>query len=261
MEMQNHDFWEFILTAFSACFTFFLGHNFWLVGKNETDEIKIELVTSDKFPESDSALKRERIADFRVFGADNSAEIKDYQTAENTLFARVEKDERFVVAAIELYPHPIVLEAAKFGGYIAGEEAENFVAPHFIKGETLAPQRESYAKYAKVLLKNEAFNKVVGQKLEIVFDKNPSEIEAGEKLKLKVLFDGKPLENLRISSGAENTNSGKYFAQVRTDANGFAEIEIAERGLCFVRTHFIRQHSDAQNFEWESFWTSVTFRV
>lgn len=259
MEIQNHGFWELILTAFSVSFTFLLGHNFWLTAKDEADEIKIELITSDKFPESDSAVKRERIADFRVFGEKEARQIEDYQTSENLLFARIKKSELANFAAIELYPHPIVLEAEKFGGYIGSEEAEKFVAPQFIKGETLAPQRESYAKFAKVLINNDSFQEIAGHKLEIVLQNNPSEIETGEKLKLKVIFDGEPVENLRVSSGAENIGGGKYLAHARTDKNGFAEIEIAKNHLCFIRTHLIRQHQDSESFDWESFWASLTF--
>ena len=262
MEIQNQGLWEIIFLAFSTFFTFLFGHNFWLAARDEDGNVKIEFITSDKFPEPDALMKRERIADFRVFAERGVNTIKDYETTEKTLYIRVGKNEKPRFAAVALFPHPIILDADKFGGYVTSEEAENFVAPNFVKGETLTPQRESYSKYAKALVRNDAFAETVGQKLEIVLRQNPSVLKTGEKLKLRILFDGKPIANLRVSSGSEKSNNEKYLAHARTDADGRAEIEIARAGeLCFVRTHYIRPHSEAENYEWESFWASMTFRV
>lgn len=259
IEIEVANLSEIIFLCTSALII--LGHNLWLVAKDEADEIKIEVVTSDKFPESDSAVKPERIADFRVFTENDSIEITDYKTEKNSLVARLKKEEKANLVALELFPHPIVLETEKFAGYIKSEDAQNFVAPQFVEGETTKAQRELYAKFAKVLIDDNSFDKIIGQKFEIVLQSNPANIKTGEKLKVKVLFDGKPIENLRVCVGAENLNGGKYFAHSRTDENGLAELEISGAGRWFARTHFIRPHSDAANFDWESFWASVTFRI
>ena len=259
MELENHTFFEILIYTISACFTLLFGHNLWIVAKDEQDEIKVEIVTSDKFPESDSAVKRERIKDFRAFSGNDSVEIAEFQMSENSVTANI-KNKKTELAALELFPHPIVLEAEKFAGYIKSEDAESFAASRFIKGETTEPQRESYAKFAKVLIDNDYFDRIVGHKFEIVLQENPSKITKDE-LSVKVLFDGKPIENLRVSSGAENLNGGKYAAHSLTDKNGAAKIAISAKGLWFVRTHFIRLHSDKTNFDWESFWASFTFQV
>ena len=258
IEIDIKNFSEIIITGVSMLVI--LGHNLWLVAKDESSEIKIEVITSDKFPESDSAVKPERIKDFRLFAGNDSFEIKDFQTAENSLVADL-KNKKAELAALELYPHPIVLEAEKFAGYVKSEDAETFVSPDFIKGETTKPQRESYAKFAKVLIDNESFGRIAGHRLEIILQENPSDIKSGEKLPVKVLFDGKPLKNLRVSSGAENLGGGKYAAHSLTDENGLAKISISGAGLWFVRTHFIRPHFGKNEFDWESFWASVTFRI
>jgi len=89
----------------------------------------------------------------------------------------------------------------------------------------------------------------------------PLTLQMSEKLPVKVLFEGKPAANLRVSTGGEKLNNGKYLAHTRTDENGLAAVEISGAGLWFVRTHFIRPHADANNFDWESFWASLTFRI
>lgn len=259
MELQHQTFFELIFYTLSACFTLIFGHNLWIVAKDENDEIKVEVITSDKFPESDSAVKPERIKDFRLISGNDSIEITDFQTTENSLVTKI-KNKKAELAALELFPHPIVLEAAKFAGYIKSEDAESFVAPNFVKDETTEPQRESYAKFAKVLIDNKSFDRIVGHKLEITLQENPAEITEDELL-VKILFDGEPIENLRVSSGAENLNGEKYAAHSLTDENGLAKIAISGKGLWFIRTHFIRPHSEKNDFDWESFWASITFQI
>ena len=245
--MEN---FELIITVFPLLLMIFFGHNLWLVA----EESKIEAVTSDVFPVSDSAIKAERIADFRALTEIGEIALTDYKITEESLF--VKPDEKIKLAWLELYPHPIVLEAEKFAGYIKSEAAESLTGADFDR-----PQRESYAKYAKVLVDNALFEKTVGQKFEIILQTNPANIETGGKLKVRVLFDGKPLENLRVSVGAAHLHGGKYAAHSRTDADGSAELEVSGKGLWFVRTHFIRPHSDQNRFDWESFWASVTFYI
>lgn len=262
MDIQNQSLFEIISLTLSAVFMLFFGHNLWLVSKDEESEMKIEAITSDTFPESDSAVKTERIASFRVYDEDYSADITNFEIEGNVLEGKIKRTRKAAVAALELYPHPISLEAEKFAGYIKSEDAGEFVAPHFVSGETTSAQRESYAKFAKVLMTNEAenfeiFTQKVGHRFEIV----PVEVPNGKKLRVQVLFDGKQVENLRVSAGAANINGGKYLFHTRTDEQGYAEIEFTENDLCYVRAHMIRPHSDAENYEWESFWASLTFRV
>ena len=39
------------------------------------------------------------------------------------------------------------------------------------------------------------------------------------------------------------------------------KLQFPGEGFRFIRTHFIRLHSDKNEFDWESFWASITFRV
>jgi len=265
IEFHPSNFSEIIFVSVSALVI--LGHNLWLVAKDEKDTIIVEVNTSDNFPLSDSAVKPERVANFRLVWANESISVTNYEVKENSLIASLAPNENACLAALELRPHPITLESEKFAGYIKSEDAEKFVAPQFVSGKTTAPQRESYTKYAKVLLdapgekQSNDFSFAAGQRFEIVPQINPSMLQTGEKLPVKVLFEGKPIGGLRVSSGCENLNNGKYAAHTRTDDNGLATVEISGKGLWFVRTHFIRPHADAVNFDWESFWASLTFQI
>jgi len=265
IEFHPSNFPEIIFAGISTLVI--LGHNLWLVAKDEKDKIIVEVNTSDNFPLSDSAVKPERVADFRLVSANESIPVTNYEVKENSLIASVKPNKNACLAALELRPHPITLESEKFAGYIKSEDAERFVAPQFVSGKTTAPQRESYTKYAKVLLdapgekQSNDFSFAAGHRLEIIPQANPSTVQTGEKLAVKILFEGNSISGLRVSSGCKNLNDGKYAAHTRTDDDGFATVEISGKGLWFVRTHFIRPHTDANSFDWESFWASLTFRI
>lgn len=265
IEFHPSNFSEIIFAGVSALVI--LGHNLWLVAKDEKDLIIVEVNTSDNFPHSDSAVKPERVADFRLVSANGSIPITDYEVRGNSLVASIAPNKSACFAALELHSHPITLEAEKFAGYIKSEDAERFVAPQFISGETTEPQRESYTKFAKVLLivpgekQSNDFSFAAGHQLEIIQQSNPSALQGSEKLPVKVLFEGKPAANLRVSTGSEKLNNDKYLTHTLTDENGSAAVEISGAGLWFVRAHFIRPHADADNFDWESFWASITFRI
>lgn len=266
VEIYAPNFSEIIFA--SAFALVILGHNLWLIGKNESKNVMVQANTGDNFPESDSAIKSERISNFQLISPDGFIPITDYRIEGHSLVADIST----VIAspycaALALYPHPITLEAKKFADYIKDEDAEEFVKSKFILENTNSPQRESYTKFAKVLLENHSTrtddisNLVARHQLEIILLIAPSEIDSSRKLPVKVLFEGKPISGLRVSSGRENLNGGKYLAHTQTNENGLAQIEVNDAGRWFIRTHFIRLHSDTENFDWESFWASITFQV
>ncbi|MEJ7578397.1 MAG: DUF4198 domain-containing protein [Pyrinomonadaceae bacterium] len=259
------NFYGIALAAVSV--SLLLAHNLWLVAKNKTiaddERLRIEINTSDHFPVSESAVKPERIADFRCFSSDGSVAITEHRVENQSLVAHVKRNRQCLVA-LALYPHPINLDAEKFRAYISEEEASAEVCER-LPAEG-APQRESYTKYAKALVKGEngsgeIFRRVVGHKLEIIPEQNPCDLGGSGRLPVQVLFDGAPLAGLRVSSGCEQLNEGGYAAHTRTDGDGRAMVELTASGYWFIRTHFIRSHPDARIADWESFWASLTFQV
>ncbi len=265
IEIHNPNLWWCGWASLAGLFL--LGHNFWLIAKKQSRKIRLEANTGHNFPISGSAVKPERVADFLIISPEGSAPVTNFRVLGNSLVADIEPlNNQSFYAALELRPHPITLEAEKFAGYIADEDAFAFVAPRFIKDQTIAPQRESYAKFAKVFCDtdklNEAFLLKVGHKLEIVPLTDFADLLVGGKLDVQVLFENAPVAGLRVSSGCEEANEGRYSAHTRTGEDGIATLSIKNHRHWFVQTHFIRPHrEDAENFEWESFWASLTFRI
>lgn len=247
-----------------------LGHNLWLVAKDKCvtdgESLRIEANTSDSFPGSESAVRPERVADFRLVSAEGSTPITEYRVEGRSLVASVKgRRAGACIAALTLYPCPITLEPDKFARYVADEDAAARVAPQFQLSLTAVAQRESYTKYAKALIGAEAqgdetFRRAVGHRLEIVPQREPRAAR-GEKIPVRVTFDGRALANLRVSSGREGLEGGGYAAHTLTDESGLATVALSAPGHWFIRTHHIRPCQDAREADWESFWASLTFRV
>lgn len=246
-----------------------LGHNFWLVGGAQrtfaTETLRVEAHVGHHFPVGEFAIAPERIADFRLLAPQGATPIDRYRVAGTALVAEIRAAGAGTqMAVLTLHPRPITLAAEKFASYIRDEEAEAFVMPAFQAGLTDTAQHEIYSKYAKAILRaqdDEVAGRVVGQKMEIVPERNPATLRAGDRLPIRVLFDGAPIAGVRVSSGCDQLQQGGYAAHWRTDLAGRAEIELPSGGHWFVRAHYIRRHPDPQLAEWESFWPSLTFRV
>lgn len=80
-----------------------------------------------------------------------------------------------------------------------------------------------------------------------------------EELRAKVLFRGKPLADANL--GWHHAGGGEDpVGTVQTNAKGEALIPIAQTGLLAIRlTHMTRRKN--KDYEWESFWTTLTFRL
>jgi hypothetical protein len=78
-------------------------------------------------------------------------------------------------------------------------------------------------------------------------------------LRVRVLFHDKPLPEANL--GWQRPGDGdRARGTVRTDARGEALLPIDRAGLMTLRlTHMTRPK--AKDYEWESFWTTLTFRV
>ncbi|MDQ3009515.1 MAG: DUF4198 domain-containing protein [Acidobacteriota bacterium] len=263
-----------------------LAHNFWLAAKSEGEgvqSLRLEMNTGHHFPISESAIRPERVAEFRMVSETGSAPISVYQAEGPALVATIfSPPSGILVAALTLHPHPITLEADKFVHYLEDEDAFEFTSLHFQSGITTAPQRERYSKFAKAVIQSNGQShgrsqesaadlsmRAVGHRLEIVPEIEIASMQgggrggerSGVKLPVRVLFEGEPLAGVRVSSGSEHLNHGAYLAHARTDKNGQALLDLAVPGHWYVRTHYIRRHSDPQVAEWESFWASLTFRT
>ena len=264
VEIFTAETWAFISLIMSV--GVLLGHNFWVIaGPHRAEKLRIEAHVGHHFPNGESAIAPERIADFRLLSANEETRLDNCVVDGAALVAEAtEPSAGTVMAVLVLQPRPITLEGTTFTKYIEEEAAQDSVAPDFLPGVTTTAQHEIYSKYAKAILTtgdDDVACRIVGLKMELVPERNPATVKPGERLPIRLLLDGEPVAGARISISCDRLQAGAYFSHVRTDEEGRAEIELPVSGYWFVRSHLIRRHPDVTVAQWESFWPSLTFRI
>jgi hypothetical protein len=168
------------------------------------------------------------------------------------------------IAAVTTEPKLITLTAEEFNHYHVADGLPHIYLMRHKKGTLGQPGRERYSKSPKTLFqvgdgKEGDPCRVVGLPLEIVPLRNPFQLKVGETLPVRVLFNHQPLADAHL--GWDVPGDGEEpSGTVRTNTKGEALIPISQTGLMTIRlTHMTR--AKAADFEWESFWTTLTFHV
>ena len=115
-------------------------------------------------------------------------------------------------------------------------------------------------KFTKTYLKPARdFGKPLGQALELIPLSDPASLKTGDRLKVRVLLDGKPLAGVKVA-----TNMFDYSDKAEkavTDAEGAVVVTVPGRQMAGVEIeHFAKT---AGNSEIDGIWytASITFRV
>ena len=151
------------------------------------------------------------------------------------------------------------MRPAAFEEYLAEEGLGHIVAARKERGEADKPGKERYTMYAKTILLSGApgdgYKTAVGLPLEIVPEKDPYRLQAGEALPIRVLLRGAPAPNLEIRA---TSVAGKPVVVGTTDAQGRVTVPVSKGQW---RVHTIHMERGAGDVDWESLWTTLTFEV
>jgi hypothetical protein len=168
------------------------------------------------------------------------------------------------LVAVETRPKVITLAADAFNEYLVTDGLPHIYRLRAREKTLDQPGRERYSKSPKALLQVGQGGagdpcRVMGLPLEIVPLRNPFALQAGDTLRVRVLFHGKPLDDANLGWSVPGDGAAPR-GTVRSDARGEALVPIAGPGLMTIRlTHMTRPR--AEEHEWESFWTSLTFHL
>jgi len=168
------------------------------------------------------------------------------------------------VVAVQTTPKVLELDADRFNEYLVTDGMPHIFRLRAKEKMLNKDAKERYSKSPKALIAVGdstvgEWNKALGLPLEIVPLQNPFTRKIGDTLAVRVLFQEKPLASANL--GWQRPGDGDTpIGYVRTDAKGEALIPIATTGLMTIRlTHMTRPK--LADYEWESFWTTLTFRV
>ena len=253
---------HFALLFTALCATSASAHDLWLIPPEKAsakEPLKVLAVSGGEFPKGEQAPDPAKFAARRAFDPSGKESAID---AGALSFAPAKSG--IYIVAVETAPKLIAMEADAFNAYLVSDGLPHIYALRAKEKSLDKPAKERYSKSPKCLVgvgdgKDGDPCRAVGLPLEIVPMQNPFERKVGDALRVKVLFGGKPLADANL--GWHHTGDGEDpVGTVRTNAKGEALIPIAQTGLMAIRlTHMTRPK--AQDYEWESFWTTLTFRL
>lgn len=214
--------------------------------------------------DEERVLQMEKTPRFQVFSSEETQDLKAIAKDGQMPVAQVTfKTAGNYLIAMERNWSAITLDAKKFTEYLRDEGLDSIVAQRDQSGEANKEARERYSRYLKSLVQagsrqDETYRREAGFTLEIIPQTNPYRLQAGDELKVKVLFEGKPLPNAKIF--ADNREAGNTRTQgAKTASNGTAVFNIDRPGLWLLRLVHMRRCENQAEADWESFWAAYTF--
>lgn len=248
------------------------AHDTWLVPSSFRPQpgarVKLSVATSEAFPASDGAVVPDRVARFTVRTAAGDQQVTGYAVDGMFLVGQATVPASgHVMAVAETKSRLIVLEAAQFNEYIGHEELKEVIAARAAAGKTDTQGREMYRKIAKAALcvgaqqGDAVYARPFGLWLEILPERSPCGLRAGDALTVRVLFQGKPIAGVQVAAGYEGVTGHSYPVWIPTDKNGRATVQLDRAGAWFVRSlHMIPLEGNPEA-QWESAFSTLTFEV
>lgn len=164
--------------------------------------------------------------------------------------------------AADTLTHPTM---TRFLEVLEGEGLDHVPAQHRAMGWPETDIRESYARYAKALVKvgtGQGADRAVGLRFEIVVDGNPYDLARNADIPVRVFHDGRPVENVLVK--AFNRADVQSPRSARTDVEGRASISGVSAGEVLLSAVIMMpgdlKPASKSSSNWSSLWASVTFK-
>jgi Domain of unknown function (DUF4198) len=160
-------------------------------------------------------------------------------------------------SAVELTPE-------KFNQYLEEEGLDAVAALRARRHETGAKAREIFSRCAKSLVlsgsaREKQGDRSLGFPLELVAEKNPYAIGAGQDLPVRLTYENRPLANALVVAMNRLNPSDKLTA--RTDRDGRVRFRLRAGGMWLVKAVHMVPAPAGSNADWASFWASLTFEL
>ncbi len=247
-----------------------VAHDTWLLAHRAKvapgASVTLDLTSGMAFPGLETAIKPERVEHARRRLGGKVEEIERRLAGKRSLMFSTRLTTRGVAAVwVELMPKSIELKPAQVREYLDEIGAAEDVRQAWAKGTKR--WRELYTKHAKTYVRvgdasasgadGASWAEAVGMKLEIVPEKDPTSLAAGDEFPVRVLRDGQPLADFPVGFVREGDKTG---VNVKTDASGRVSFRVARAGRYMLRGTDLRASTQTA-FDWESDFTTMTFEV
>jgi hypothetical protein len=222
------------------------------------------------FLTSENTITADRMLDVSIVGPDYELEYDPalWLETNNTAVLPFRAGESGTyLAGVSTKPRNIELTASEFNEYLEHDGVLDVLEKRKMGTGNDQNVVEQYEKHVKAVLqvgnkKTKHFSTQLGYPIEFIPLSNPYRLRVGDKIRIRLLFNGDPLPEQIVFSGYEKEEDDHHAteAMVRTNEEGIAEVKIDHSGKCYLRTIYMRE-STKEGLDYESYWATLTFEV
>lgn len=169
-----------------------------------------------------------------------------------------------IVLGYQSNPRPVELAAENFNQYLKEEGLESIAAIREARHQTSNGVHELFSRCAKSLVSagtggSAQADRRIGFTLELVAERNPYTLGAGEELPVSLTYEGKPLAGALVVAINRFNPEAKLTA--RSDSQGRVRFRLSDRGAWLIKAVHMVPASAGTDADWRSYWASLTFEL
>lgn len=240
------------------------AHEFWLEPANYVpksgETVPIKIVIGQNFKGNSYPFIREEYKKFVAIDAAGEKPVKGVDGDDPAI------KPKFTVPGLVVFAHystpePLEFETwEKFESYLKMEGLDHIASQHKQQSKPATGIKETYSRCAKLLMnvgKPGGSDRLTGMPLELVAERNPYELQAGETLPVRLFFNGKPIQGIQVTAFTKSDPDKRQH--VRTDADGRAAIVLNSSGPWLLNAVHMMEPGPQEKAHWSSLWASLTF--
>lgn len=258
------------LTLLLACTWAVEAATWWILPSNYFFEVgetaRIGFVQGEEFKAEPWPLVQEQVVRLEQYRAG---------LAPKDLRSSIQNDERERLTitfdgagthllALQSAAHDKVWDAKGFYAFLEENGLDEILAKRKENGTHDSPAKEHPVVYTKLLLQvgntpDEVYKKAIGFPLEIIPERNPYSLRAGDMMRFKILKDGKPLFGARVKVWNRKDNR-TTLQNIYTEKDGTMETRLSSAGPWMVSV-VQASPSKTAGAEWDTASASLVFGI
>ncbi len=242
------------------------AHDTWLIASRGMvppgAEVMLDLTSGMAFPTLDYAVKPDRVERAQVRLGGTTAALDRRSAAPHSLRFKARLTSPGIASCwVELKPKTLELTPDKVEEYFEEIGASAEIRRVWRDAGPSRKWKETYVKHAKTFVRvgrpeaDASWGEPVGMLLEIVPDADPTAVQAGGELPVRVLKQGQPMAGFTLA--LQSQGSKTVFAI--TDGQGKARFRLPRAGRYLLAGTDLR--SAGQPGTWDSDFTTLTFET
>jgi uncharacterized GH25 family protein len=248
------------------------AHDYWLefqpLHPPADAELALTLWVGEDFAaEAEKPMQRHRTAALRHVTRAGDEDLLPRAVDGAAPLARVRLAAGGHLFSLERNLARIDMRALKFNRYLRHEGLRAALAERKRSGERLRRARERYTRHLKAFVQvgdaaDGVSTRVLGQRLELVPDRELAGLRPGERFGVVLRFEGAPLAGAQVEAFVRPPGGGAPRGQLGvTDAAGRVEFAATEAGAWLVRTVHMQRCRGCADADWESLWAGYAFAL